>query len=195
MTLVGYELSKPIRRLHGWKSWLAVATAIVSVAANMAIGFGAGLAGAYLVRGLQRRRIVSCRCVKPQSSYAEDRRCRNIICLKCNDLVTLSDPFCQTQAWWTFQRLRSRADFCESRNAPCMCRTLLQARLWHEVLQHGARNSGHIPEVVDRHPAPYQQHHSSGKFERVGPHPAIYLPGAIHSMSHLFHHTGDDKND
>jgi hypothetical protein len=68
MTLVGYELSKPIRRLHGWKSWLAVATAIVSVAANMAIGFGAGLAGAYLVRGLQRRRIVSCRCVKPQSS-------------------------------------------------------------------------------------------------------------------------------
>lgn len=65
MTLVGYELSKPIRRLHGWKRWLALATAIVSVAANMAIGFGVGMAGAYLIRSLQRRGIVSCRCGTP----------------------------------------------------------------------------------------------------------------------------------
>jgi MFS superfamily sulfate permease-like transporter len=62
MLLVGIELGRVVVKLRGWKLWLALVTAAVSVVTNMALGFVAGLAVAYLVRELKHRRMVSCAC-------------------------------------------------------------------------------------------------------------------------------------
>lgn len=62
MLLVGIELGKAVVKLRGWKLWLALITAAVSVVTNMALGFVAGLAAAYLVRELKHRRVVPCTC-------------------------------------------------------------------------------------------------------------------------------------
>lgn len=62
MLLVGIELGKVVVKLRGWKLWLALFTAAVSVITNMAVGFVLGLAVAYLVRELEHRRMVSCVC-------------------------------------------------------------------------------------------------------------------------------------
>jgi len=62
MFLVGIELARPVIKLRGWKLGVAVATAAVSVVTNMAIGFVAGLAMAYLVRTLKRRCVLPCLC-------------------------------------------------------------------------------------------------------------------------------------
>jgi len=62
MLLVGIELGRVVVKLRGWKLWLALVTAAVSVVTNMALGFVAGLAVAYLVRELKHRRMVSCVC-------------------------------------------------------------------------------------------------------------------------------------
>ncbi len=62
MLLVGIELGKTVVELRGWKLWLALVTAAVSVVANMALGFVAGLAAAYLVREMEHRRILPCTC-------------------------------------------------------------------------------------------------------------------------------------
>ena len=62
MLLVGIELGKVVVKLRGWKLWLALVTAAVSVVTNMALGFVAGLAVAYLVRELKHRRMASCVC-------------------------------------------------------------------------------------------------------------------------------------
>jgi hypothetical protein len=62
MLLVGIELGRVVVKLRGWKLWLALVTAAVSVVTNMALGFVAGLAVAYLVRELKHRRMVSCTC-------------------------------------------------------------------------------------------------------------------------------------
>jgi len=62
LLLVGIELGRAVVKLRGWKLWLALVTAAVSVVTNMALGFVAGLAVAYLVRELKHRRIVSCAC-------------------------------------------------------------------------------------------------------------------------------------
>jgi MFS superfamily sulfate permease-like transporter len=65
MFLVGIQLGKAVLKLRGWKLWLALGTAAVSVVTNMAVGFAVGLAAAYLVRGLKRRRVLSCACPTP----------------------------------------------------------------------------------------------------------------------------------
>ncbi|MBM4466351.1 MAG: hypothetical protein FJ014_12485 [Chloroflexi bacterium] len=62
MFLVGIELGKVVVKLRGWKLWLALLTAAVSVVSNMAVGFIVGLAAAYLVRELTHRRLLSCVC-------------------------------------------------------------------------------------------------------------------------------------
>jgi MFS superfamily sulfate permease-like transporter len=62
LLLVGIELARPVVKLRGYQLGLAVATAAVSVVSNMAIGFAAGLAAAYLLRALRRRRVLSCAC-------------------------------------------------------------------------------------------------------------------------------------
>ena len=65
MLLVGIELGKAVMRLRGWKLWLALVTAAVSVATNMAMGFAAGLVAAYLVKGLKHRDVLPCVCPTP----------------------------------------------------------------------------------------------------------------------------------
>jgi MFS superfamily sulfate permease-like transporter len=65
MLLVGIELGKAVMRLRGWKLWLALVTAVVSVATNMAMGFAAGLVAAYLVKGLKHRDVLPCVCPTP----------------------------------------------------------------------------------------------------------------------------------
>jgi len=62
MLMVGIELGKVVLKLGGWKLYLALFTAGLSVATNMAVGFVVGLAAAYLVRGLQKRHWLSCAC-------------------------------------------------------------------------------------------------------------------------------------
>jgi MFS superfamily sulfate permease-like transporter len=62
MFLVGIELGKVVVKLRGWKLWLALLTAAVSVVSNMAVGFIVGLAAACLVRELTHRRLLSCVC-------------------------------------------------------------------------------------------------------------------------------------
>jgi NhaP-type Na+/H+ or K+/H+ antiporter len=66
MLLVGIELGKVVVKLRGWKLWLALVTAAISVVTNMALGFVTGLAMAYLIRELEHRRMVSCTCPRPQ---------------------------------------------------------------------------------------------------------------------------------
>ncbi|MFQ6014515.1 MAG: putative sulfate/molybdate transporter [Anaerolineae bacterium] len=62
MFLVGIELGKVVWGLRGWSLRLALFTAALSAVTNMAVGFGAGLAAAYLVRELEHRRLVPCGC-------------------------------------------------------------------------------------------------------------------------------------
>jgi len=69
MLLVGIELGRVVVKLRGWKLWLALVTAAVSVVTNMALGFGAGLAVAHLVRELKHRRMVSCTCPPLQGTH------------------------------------------------------------------------------------------------------------------------------
>ena len=71
MLLVGIELGRVVVKLRGWKLWLALVTAAVSVVTNMALGFVAGLAVAYLVRELKHRRLVSCACPLLQGTPTE----------------------------------------------------------------------------------------------------------------------------
>lgn len=68
MLMVGIELAKVVTRLQGWKLYLALFTAAVSVATNMAVGFVAGLAAAYLVQELKQRRRLPCTCSRPTTS-------------------------------------------------------------------------------------------------------------------------------
>jgi MFS superfamily sulfate permease-like transporter len=60
--LVGIQLGKRTVELRGWKLALCLVTAGLSVAANMAVGFLAGLAMAYGVRSLKRRCALRCLC-------------------------------------------------------------------------------------------------------------------------------------
>lgn len=62
MLMVGIELAKVVMKLRGWKLYLALSTAVLSVATNMAVGFVAGLAAAYLVRTLKRHHRLPCTC-------------------------------------------------------------------------------------------------------------------------------------
>ncbi len=62
MFLVGFEMLKTIKGLSGWGWRIALLTAIVCTVTNMAIGFGVGLAAAYLVRFLVCRDRLSCSC-------------------------------------------------------------------------------------------------------------------------------------
>ena len=62
MFLVGFDMLKLFRGLEGWALGLAFLTAVVSVTTNMAVGFGVGLAAAYLVHWLTRQEKLSCRC-------------------------------------------------------------------------------------------------------------------------------------
>jgi MFS superfamily sulfate permease-like transporter len=71
MLLVGMELGKAVVELRGWKLWLALTTAAVSVVTNMALGFVAGLAVAYLVREMEHRHILPCTC--PHSSRTSEQ--------------------------------------------------------------------------------------------------------------------------
>ncbi|MBC8448073.1 MAG: hypothetical protein H8D78_10000 [Chloroflexi bacterium] len=62
MFLVGIELGKVVLGLKGWGLRLALFTAALSVVTNMAVGFAAGLAAAYLVRELRHRGVLPCAC-------------------------------------------------------------------------------------------------------------------------------------
>lgn len=66
MFLVGLELLKMVKGLKGWGLRIAVVTAGVSVLTNMAVGFGTGLAAAYLVRFLAHRDRLPCACQGPR---------------------------------------------------------------------------------------------------------------------------------
>jgi MFS superfamily sulfate permease-like transporter len=68
MFLVGIELGKVVWGLKGWGLRLALFTAALSVVTNMAAGFGAGLAAAYLVRELEHRGMLSCACSRPRGA-------------------------------------------------------------------------------------------------------------------------------
>lgn len=68
MFLVGLEMLKMIKGLQGWGLRLAIVTALVSAVTNMAVGFGAGLAAAYLVRWLAHRKKLPCGCGQARSS-------------------------------------------------------------------------------------------------------------------------------
>jgi len=62
MLLVGIELAKMVRGLKGWGLRLALLTAVISALTNMAVGFGVGLAAAYLIRWLTSRDRLPCAC-------------------------------------------------------------------------------------------------------------------------------------
>ena len=68
MLLVGIELGRAVVKLRGWKLLLALFTATVSVAANMAVGFVVGLAAAHLVRALKYQHLLSCICPASQKT-------------------------------------------------------------------------------------------------------------------------------
>jgi hypothetical protein len=68
MFLVGIQLGKRVVELRGWKLALCLVTAGLSVAAIMAVGFLAGLALAYGVRLLKRRRALSCLCALKEAA-------------------------------------------------------------------------------------------------------------------------------
>jgi MFS superfamily sulfate permease-like transporter len=69
MFLVGLEMLKMVKGLQGWGLRLAIATAVISAVTNMAVGFGAGLAAAYLVRWLAHRKKLSCGCGEARPSF------------------------------------------------------------------------------------------------------------------------------
>ena len=68
MFLVGIELGKVVWGLKGWGLRLALFTAALSVVTNMAVGFGAGLGVAYLVRELRHRGVLPCACPRPRGA-------------------------------------------------------------------------------------------------------------------------------
>jgi ABC-type dipeptide/oligopeptide/nickel transport system permease subunit len=68
MPLVGIELGKVVLGLKGWGLRLALFTAALAVVTNMAVGFGAGLAAAYLVRELRHRGVLPCVCPRPRGA-------------------------------------------------------------------------------------------------------------------------------
>ena len=57
LLLVGLELNKNTLRLRGWQLWLALLTAALSVATNMAVGFLLALVLAQLLRRWQQGRL------------------------------------------------------------------------------------------------------------------------------------------
>jgi len=65
-------LGKAVVKLRGWKLHLALFTAAVSVATNMAAGFLTGLAATYLVRALKHRHRLSCTCPMPKETARGD---------------------------------------------------------------------------------------------------------------------------
>jgi len=71
MLLVGVELARPVIGLRGWKLGLAVGTAVLSLATNMAVGFVGGLAVAHLLRALKRRRSLPCLCKHKEAESKE----------------------------------------------------------------------------------------------------------------------------
>jgi MFS superfamily sulfate permease-like transporter len=66
MFLVGLELFKTIKGLQGWGWRIAMVTALVAVLTNMAVGFGVGLALAYLIRILSHGGRLPCACQEPR---------------------------------------------------------------------------------------------------------------------------------
>ena len=54
MLLVSIELARPLLALRRWKLGIALVTALLSVATNMALGFAVGLAIAHVVSALKR---------------------------------------------------------------------------------------------------------------------------------------------
>jgi MFS superfamily sulfate permease-like transporter len=62
MFLVGFEMLKVIKGLSGWGLRIALLTAVVCTVTNMAVGFGVGLAAAYLVRFLAHQDRLACAC-------------------------------------------------------------------------------------------------------------------------------------
>lgn len=58
MFMVGIQLLRPLLKLRRWALALALATGILGVATNMAIGFVVGLAAAAILRALERRGVV-----------------------------------------------------------------------------------------------------------------------------------------
>ncbi len=72
MLLVGVELARPVIGLRGWKLGLAVGTAVLSVATNMAVGFVGGLAVAHLLRALKRRRSLPCLCKRNEKTESKE---------------------------------------------------------------------------------------------------------------------------
>ena len=62
MFLVGFEMLKVIKGLSGWGLRIALLTAAVCTVTNMAVGFGVGLAAAYLVQFLVHRDRLACGC-------------------------------------------------------------------------------------------------------------------------------------
>ncbi|MCR4406711.1 MAG: putative sulfate/molybdate transporter [Anaerolineae bacterium] len=73
MFMVGIELAKVVMKLRGWKLYLALFTAALSVATNMAVGFVAGLAAAYLVRTLKRQHLLVCACSTARKGKATEQ--------------------------------------------------------------------------------------------------------------------------
>jgi MFS superfamily sulfate permease-like transporter len=70
MLLVGLQLGKGAVKLRGWKLVFCLLTAAMSVLVNMAVGFAAGLAAAYLVRALKHRRALVCLCTRKQETMS-----------------------------------------------------------------------------------------------------------------------------
>ena len=66
MLLVGIQLGKGAVKLRGWGLGLALATAVVSLATNMVVGFLAGLSLAYLVRAIKHSGKLPCLCSKEE---------------------------------------------------------------------------------------------------------------------------------
>jgi MFS superfamily sulfate permease-like transporter len=58
MLMVSLQFLQPVLDLHGWPLTLALLTAVVSVATNMAVGFIVGLAATYLLHAMGRPGLV-----------------------------------------------------------------------------------------------------------------------------------------
>lgn len=72
MLLVGIELARHVIGLRGWKLGLAVGTAALSVATNMAIGFAAGLIVTHLLQACKRRGLLPCLCPDVEENESTD---------------------------------------------------------------------------------------------------------------------------
>ncbi len=65
MFLAGLEMLKTIQGLKGWGIRIAILTGAVSLMTNMAVGFGAGLIAAYVIRFLIHGAKLPCACKSP----------------------------------------------------------------------------------------------------------------------------------